>query len=85
MKNKQDRFENCFKDCARTGYEMETTYNGDLKSVHSGLFEGQISNGPALAMAMAIVSSIQKRDHSKSGHFCLDLNWFRKNGSRLFK
>ena len=36
-------------------------YSGDLKSDHSksGLFEGQIPNGRALAMALAIVLNIQ--------------------------
>ena len=52
----------------------------DLKSDHlkSGLFEGQISNGRALAMAkaIAIVPSILKPDHSKSKHLCLDFKWF---------
>ena len=37
-------------------------------------FEGQISNGQALAMA--IVPIIWKLDHSKSGCFCLDFKWF---------
>ena len=27
-------------------------------------------------MAIAIVPTIQKLDHSKSGHFCPDFNWF---------
>ena len=35
----------------------------------SGLFEGRISNGLALAMAIVIVPTIQKPDHSKSGKF----------------
>ena len=46
-------------------------YSGDVKSDHvkSRLFEGHISNGWALAMAIAIVPTIQKPDHSKSGLF----------------
>ena len=53
-------------------------YSGDLKSDHlkSGLCEGWISNGQALAMAIALVPTIPKPDHSKSGHFYPDFKWF---------
>ena len=49
----------------------------------SGLFEGWISNGLALAMAIAIVPTIRKPDHSKSGCFCLDFKWFLPNVGHL--
>ena len=39
-------------------------------------FEGQISNGRALAIALAIVPNISKQDHLKSGIFCPDYKWF---------
>ena len=49
--------------------------SGDLKS---GVFEGRILNGRALAMT--IVSTIPKPDHSKSGCFGPDYKWFWQNG-----
>ena len=36
----------------------------------SELFEDQIRNGQALAMAIAIVPTIRKADHSKPEHLC---------------
>ena len=55
----------------------------DLKYTHlkSGLIEGWISNGPvsngrALVMAIAIVPTIGKPDHSKSGRFVHNSNCF---------
>ena len=39
-------------------------------------FEGWILNGRALATTIALVPTIQKSDHSKFGHFCLDFKWF---------
>ena len=36
----------------------------------------RFSNGQALAMAIAIVPTILKLDHAKSGHFCPDFKWF---------
>ena len=53
--------------------DLNTGYSGDLKS---GLFEGQISNGRALALAIAIFPSIRTPDHSKSGRFCPGFKWF---------
>ena len=54
-------------------------YSGDLKSDHlkSGLLEVTFQmvlfeNGWALAMAIALVLSIHKPDHLKSGQFCLN-------------
>ena len=35
----------------------------------------RFSVGRAWAMAIAIVSTIRKPDHSKSEHFCLDFQW----------
>ena len=35
----------------------------------------RFSNGGALAMAITIVPTIWKPDHSKSGHFCLDFTY----------
>ena len=54
--------------------DLNRDYSGDLKSNHlkSGLFEGRISNGRAIAMAIAI----RKLDHLKSRWFCPDFNWF---------
>ena len=46
------------------------------KHLKKGLFEGGISNGQALAVAIAIIPKFWKPDHSKSRHFCLDLKWF---------
>ena len=41
-----------------------------------GLFEGWISKGGTLTMAIAaIVQTIQKMDLSKSELFCLDFKW----------
>ena len=63
------------------------TYSGDLKSIQSksGLFEGLISNGQALVIAIAIVPTIQKPDHPKSGCFWWDFKWFfLQNGGHLF-
>ena len=34
------------------------------------------SNSKALVMALGIVPTIKKPDHSKSGCFCLDFKWF---------
>ena len=53
-----------------------SVYSGDLKSdsLKSGLFEGCISNGWVLAMAIA--PTIRKPDHLKSRHFCKDFKWF---------
>ena len=53
-------------------------YSGDLKSDHlkSGLFECPISNGRALAMAIATGSTTQKLDHSKSRWFVPISNGF---------
>ena len=54
----------CFKPF-KVGTFLFLVYSGDLKSDHlkSGLFEGQISNGQAFAMAKAIVPTIQKPDN----------------------
>ena len=69
-------------------------YSGDLKSDHSK--SGNIQNPDFLkirfqmvrfskgrAVAKAMVPTIPKPDHSKSGHFCLDFKWFRQNGNHL--
>ena len=42
------------------------------------LFEGRISNSQALAMAIAIVPTVQKPDHSKSESLSPDFKWFDK-------
>ena len=64
----------------------DTQYSGDLKPDHfeSILFEGRISNGLVFkcrALAMAIVPSIQKLDHSKT--FLSRFNFFLQNGRHL--
>ena len=43
---------------------LDSNYNGDLKSDHlkSRLFEGQISNGRALTMCIAIVPTITNQN-----------------------
>ena len=71
-------------------------YSGNLKSDH--LKSGNIwnsdflkvrfqmaqwSNSRALALDMAIVPTIQKPDHLKSGGFCQVSNGFWQNGSHL--
>ena len=38
----------------------------------------RFSIGQALALGISIVPTIQKPDHSKSGHFSLDFNFFYK-------
>ena len=43
----------------------------------------RFSNSPALAMAIAIASTIQKPDQSKSRCFCWISNGFWQNGSNL--
>ena len=66
-------------------------YSGALKSnlsksgkyLKSGIFEGSISNGRALAMAIALVPTIWKQAHSKFRHFCRDFKWFWQNGDHL--
>ena len=42
----------------------------------SQLFEHGISNGWALAIAIALVPTIQKLKHLNSGHFGLNFKWF---------
>ena len=42
------------------------------KLLKSWLFEDWISKGQAVALAKAMVATIQKLDHSKYRHFCLD-------------
>ena len=49
------------------------------KRLKSGLIEVQILYGWALAMAIALVPTIRKQDHSKSRHFCPDFKWFLTN------
>ena len=36
----------------------------------------QFSKDWAIALSLAMVPTIWKPDHSKSGHFCSDFNWF---------
>ena len=49
------------------------------KHLKSILLEGLISND----LAIAIVPTIQKCEHSKSGRFCPHFEWFWHNGSQL--
>ena len=51
-----------------------TIWNTDFLKV--GFQMVQFSNCQALAVAIAIVPTIQKPDHSKSKHFCPDFKWF---------
>ena len=53
----------------------------DSRDLKSGLLEERISmvrfsKGRATALDIALVPTIQKPTHSKSGHFCLDFKWF---------
>ena len=53
------------------------------KHLKSRLFESHISNGLVFKLAIAIVSTIQKLDHLKSGCFFRISNSFRQNVSHL--
>ena len=55
-----------------------TAWNKNFLKI--GFQMAQFSNGRALAtMAIALVPTIWKMDHSKSERFCLDFKWFLTN------
>ena len=60
-----------FDHLTKFAFNQFCVLHWDLTPNHlkSGLFAGRIS-------AIAIVATIQKLNHSKPRHFCLDFKWF---------